>query len=487
MRGAARRRRSGIGVVVLLVALCLAVWYATDDALAPLGLAVLWAVWSFLPTGEAPPVLALALTFQWLQVTLGVYYHGLTGRPLLSVDQSDYRPMVFIGLGCVVALGIGLALGNRWLSRSLSARRGPRVDLPVTFRTLAVAYVVTTAANGAVRQAAWLVPGLTQGILAMSFLRLGLLFLLFRRLCRPVFQTKWIALLLGVEVVFGFTGFFAGFREPLMMAALAFIEIFDRRRSRHWLAAAALATVMAASGVLWMGIRTAYRQDFEIDGFADSSPSRLSRVGSLSSEWLGQDLDGVLADVDLLVERVWAVYYPALALQRVPAVLPHEDGAILLAAVRHLVTPRLFFPEKAPLLSDSEMVRKYSGLWVAGEEEGTSIAFGYAVESYVDFGLPWMFLPVLAYGLLMGMAYPALLHVIRHRDLATALVAVVFWLSLFLFERSWVKTLGLSVTLLVFLGSLAFVLDRILLRRRPTYGKAPIGSRRDLATGARRS
>ena len=107
-------------------------------------------------------------------------------------------------------------------------------------------------------------------------------------------------------------------------------------------------------------------------------------------------------DMDFFVDRLWAVYYPALALQRVPRVLPHENGQILWAAVRHILTPRLFFPDKPNIASDSDMVRKYSGVWVAGAEVDTSIAFGYAAEAYVDFAVPLMFLPILVWGLLLG-------------------------------------------------------------------------------------
>ncbi|TDI44220.1 MAG: hypothetical protein E2P02_09920 [Acidobacteria bacterium] len=49
------------------------------------------------------------------------------------------------------------------------------------------------------------------------------------------------------------------------------------------------------------------------------------------------------------------------------------------------------------------------------------------------------------------------------------LALVVFWMSLFLFERSWVRTMGLAVTLLVYVGLLAFIADWFLRRsaRRP--------------------
>jgi len=244
------------------------------------------------------------------------------------------------------------------------------------------------------------------------------------------------------------------------------LEAFDRRKGRHWLALSTLAAVMALSGVMWMGIRTDYRRDFVNEVFAESRAARLERVLSLSFAWLALDLDARISTMDFFADRLWAVYYPALAVSRVPSVLPHENGALLGTAVWHLLTPRLFFPEKKVLESDSEMVREYSGVWVAGADEGTSIAFGYAAESYVDFGVPLMFIPVFVYGLWLGMAYRWFVQKIQIRELAVALVTVVFWLSLYLFERSWIKTLGLSVTLMIYLGAAIILLDRMLLRRR---------------------
>jgi hypothetical protein len=174
--------------------------------------------------------------------------------------------------------------------------------------------------------------------------------------------------------------------------------------------------------------------------------------------------------MDRLVDRMWVVYYPALAVTRVPSVLPHTDGSIMLGALQHVLSPRVFFPTKAELANDSDMVRKYSGLWVASTEQNTSIAFGYAGESYIDFGLPWMFLPVFLYGLLAGVVYQQLSARIHHEELRAGLLAVIFWLSLYLFERSWVKTIGLTGTLLVYLAGPALLLDYYLSRSSRDVG-----------------
>jgi hypothetical protein len=222
------------------------------------------------------------------------------------------------------------------------------------------------------------------------------------------------------------------------MGSIAVVEVFDRRDTRHWVFFAAVVLVLGVSSVVWMNVRGELRRDVD-EEIETTRMERLDKVRALSSGFFSEGGD-FRDSTTRVVERVWAIYYPALAIERVPSVLPHTNGEIIEGALSHLVTPRILFPDKGDLPSDSEMVRKYSGIHVASTEENTSIAFGYAAESYIDFGLPWMFLPVLIYGLAMGAAYQVWLTVIRHRELAVSLVTVIFWLSLYVFERSWVKT-----------------------------------------------
>jgi len=433
------------------------------DWLAGAAIWILWAAWRILYARGRLPVIAMAFTFQWVQVVAGIMYYALTGRTLPVMYLSDYREMVIIGLGCLVALLVGL-----WIGLSLFTSRGENSGIearPVfSPTTLIIAYVAVTAATGTIQQMAWEVPALTQGILALTLVRLALVFLVFERLTRPRVRWGLIAVVVLAETALGFTGQFAGFREPLILAGIALIEVFDTREVRHWVVLGALAIVMLTAATTWMAVRAEYRRDLEAEVMA-SRTARLESIASLSAAWLQSDPEEFFDSFDSFVDRLWTIYYPALAVARVPAVVPHEDGAILSEAVLHLLTPRLLFPDKGMLRSDSEMVRHYSGVHVAGIEQGTSIAFGYAAESYVDFGIPLMFLPVLVYGAVLGATYRFLLMAIRHRELAVAVVTVVLWQSLYSFERSWARHLGLFMTLTFFLGGGTILADRILLWR----------------------
>ncbi len=438
-------------------------WMA-DDSLVALCLAVLFIGLKLVHTDDNLSILAAAFAFQWMQTSIGVLYKGLFNRDVATIYSSNYRPMVMIGLGCCLALAVGIRLGLTTV-RTVDQRE-ERPSFAFTLRALVVAYVITVFFEGSLIFISSQYPTVRQILVTADTARLGVLYLIFRRLLMP--QPRWslFAAVVAIECVLGITGFFAGFREPVVLGGLALYEIFDRRVTKHWIALGAGVALASALAILWMGIRVQYRREYtEMDAFATSRSARLREVSSLSSAFLGMDSEVILASADQLVDRLWAVYYPALALERVPSVLPHTNGTFITDAMLHAVTPRVFFPDKAALQSDSEKVRKYSGVAVAGADQNTSIAFGYAAESYIDFGVPVMFVPIFAFGIVIGALYRLSARLIWHHELFVAFATVTFWLSFYLFERSWATMLGQSASLIVYLGIPVVLLDRTLLVR----------------------
>jgi hypothetical protein len=464
------REASSVGRLAqfaLVSALAALFSYVVEDWIAGLAILALWCVWKVVPRQEGPPVLALALTFQWAQVSAAVLYFALTGRRIREMDEIDYRLMVIVGLGCVLTLAFGLRIGAQLIRSKAAAVRFSSEPLLRT-PTLVWAYLAATAASGALTRLAWEIPQLTQPLLVLSLLRYSVFYLLARRFLFPRFRWPLAAMLLAFEVLIGFSGYFAGFREAEVLVFLAILEILQPRRVRHWLALAVVLALAGCTAILWLSIRDEVRATIDTDeSIAESQVARLQFAETLSGKQSELFSEGFWPECDNLVSRLWMIPLPARALHRVPSLLPYEHGAILGAALEHIVTPRLFFPDKPDLPSDSAEVRKYSGVWVAGPEQNTSIAFGYAAESYIDFGIPWMFVPVLAFGIFMGGAYRFFLRVIRDRELAVGFVVTVFWLTLYLFERSWVKTLGLSGTLMIYAGLATIVVDRYLIRSAP--------------------
>ena len=442
----------------------LAAGIVAGDPLTAASVVVLMICVRLVSTNDGLFVLPIAIAFHWMEGTLGLIYKGLTGREAQAIYDSDYRPMVMIALGCVLALSAGIGLGLR-----LKKPQDPGAARPgfaFSFGLLLAVYVVTVFLEATVGAIASDYPSIRQIVTTLDSARLGVLFLILRRLCAPPPRFALVGLVVSLEIVLGITGFFAGFREPIVLAVLALLEIFERRNARHWFALSAASVTICALGVLWMGIRSDYRREYvQVDQFAGSRGARADRVQDLTSSFMKTDMEGLLRTTDQLIERMWPIYYPALALHRVPSILPHTDGAILMAAVVHIVTPRVFFPDKGELPSDSDEVRKYSGVYVAGREVNTSIAFGYSAESYIDFGVPLMFLPVFAFGVMAGFCYALFRSLIWHRELFVSFATVSFWISLYLFERSWATMLGVTAGFMIYLGVPMVMLDRFLLIR----------------------
>jgi len=402
-------------------------------------------------------------------------YFALTGRAVFQMQTADYRPMVLIGLGSVVALfgAFSLSAGFR---RKRSTTRNIEPVLPFSTNEIAVGYVIAFVVSGVLREFAWSAPGVTQVLLVFTHVRYVLLFFLITRLSSPKPILPAIAVVLLFEVALGFTGFFAEFREPLLVTAVAIAGSMDRKKASTWLIIASVALLAVGSALLWTAIKPIVRMSY-VSGA--SNIERLSSAATAAEKKFGPGESVIAYQGDTLVSRIWSVYFPALALKRVPSVLPYEHGAILRAAVDNVLTPRLFNPDKPSVPSPSDEVRKYAGVWVKGRESNTSIAFGYVGEAYVDFGLPWMFVPIFFYGLSLGFAYRWVTRNIRHSDLRTGATLVIFWSTLGSYESSWVMMIGPAIMTIAVLGGGAILVDRYLWNltiSRLSGSPAPIGA-----------
>jgi hypothetical protein len=458
-------------VAVKWLVAALAAGLITRDVRLAAAFVLLMLAWRLLGRRRGPFILALAFTHQWLQVAIAPLYASLTGRTVDEMKLCDHRPMLTVALVALAALLFGMRLGL-WILRRPSWRERPE---PTTggAGTILWLYVFATLVAWLLRTLTWERPELSQILVAVVATRLGVLLLIFRRLARPPAKWGWLFLLMTFELGVNAGGFYAGFRETFVVAALALLEYMEPRKISHWAGIAAVAVVAVFVGVMWTGIKQDYRRSFRDDGFEDSSSAQFDRLEHLSGDWVARDPATMLRDVDRLVERLWSLEYQALALERIPERIPHEHGRLLWGAIEHVLTPRLLNPDKRSLRSDSEMVKRYAGVWVASDKQGTNIAFGYVGESYVDFGVPLMFIPVFAYGLLMGLALRFLQRNLESREIDVAATCAIFWPALYLYERSWTRTLGMSFMALIVVGGGAVVVDRVLhWRRSMTRGPA---------------
>ena len=416
--------------------------------------------WHLLSKTSGPLVMPAAFAYQWLQVSIAPLYVLLTGRLIIDMNGLDYGSMFATGLIAVASYFGGYWLitrpGNHALEEQTLGKRGSATTTAV-FVSYVVAFVLTLF----IHRNAWSFPAITQILYMLGFARYGLLFVLISRLANPRPQWLLIGAVVLFEVAVGFTAFFAGFREPLLFIGLALTTSLRTRRTSTWLALIFGALFAVATVITWTAVKPVVRADY---GYASSTADRLKRVISLIGPAMRDPATGTKAQVDRVVSRLWMLRFPSLALARVPAEVPHERGRLLRNAVTNAVVPRAVFPNKPILPSESEKVRLYSGVNVAGRERGTSFAFGYVAESYVDFGKPLMFLPIFAFGCLLGFGDRLMRRVLNDPDVLNAVRVVVLWSSAYAFEQSWSMMVGTAVSLFVVMMLVGIATDRLLAR-----------------------
>ncbi|HXG89499.1 MAG TPA: hypothetical protein VNJ02_14310 [Vicinamibacterales bacterium] len=443
----------------------------TGDWIVLPGMLAMWSFWRFLPTDEGPPGLQFSFSFHLFQILAGVFYFGVTQRPLMGHQAPQYHLMMVYATISLVMLFLGFLAGNK----IMSGRRPPieQLQFRVSLKQLMAAYVMAMLSRDLLTLFSDRFFVLTQPILAISALQMGVLYLLFRRLFQEQ-QFLLVLVILMFETARGFTGFYASFKEPIILALIAAVEILKPRRVGHWVVIGSLIGAVIFSSVIWLGIRGAIREDM-VTNAARTPGDRLAFATRELGYWWNRDWDNKLFDVDALANRVWEIYYTALVLDRVPSVLPHEEGALIGGALRHIVSPRFLFPDKKDLPSESEDVRKYSGVYVAGREQRTTIAFGTVAQSYVDFGVPWMFLPPLALGVFLGLAYRWFVTQIHFEEILLALLAVAFWSNLMPYNIAWAKLMGKLLTSMIYVGGLAVIFDHLLYASRRREAGSVVG------------
>lgn len=236
-------------------------------------------------------------------------------------------------------------------------------------------------------------------------------------------------------------GYFSGFKEVFFVLLVAGTGVLagGRRNLAPLLATGAGLLLLA---VVWQAIKGPYRMFLSQGERAQivtvSVPERISWLVAHAGEIDSESLDEGLEDG---LRRLGYVDFFAQSLRNVPAMIPHTHGLLWKEAVLHPLMPRLFFPNK-PAINDSDRTNTYTGVTVAGADEGTSISIGYVGESYIDFGKYGMFVPILLWGWLIGWCHEFLIRRAPHMVMGSALGACLLLSTVLQLESSNIKMMG---------------------------------------------
>ena len=389
-----------------------------------------------------PPVLLFACGIQWLQVTTVLHYANFAGADLVTAAGGTHLQWA-VGLGlcglAVLAFGAFLALRGADTAAADAAEREAAVSSP---RRIFIAYLAAFVFVSLLKLVAGRVPGLAQVLGSAIAIRWMFLFLL----CYVVLQRRRDYVLLWAVTAFefgvGLLAFFSGFKSVFFLLIVALLAARQFWTARRVMLGCFVCVALVLSSIIWSAIKEEYREFLNL-GLRSQQvlvpiPDRIDKLNELLS---GLTNEGFFQGVDTLIARVGYVTYFALAIDNVPDRIPHENGRLWAEAVKHVLAPRMFFPDK-PIIDDSERTTLYTGVLVAGAEQGASISIGYMGESYIDYGPVWMFVPIFLMGLVYGLIYRFFVSRAKVKMIGFAAATSVLLFAVYNFETSNVKLIG---------------------------------------------
>jgi hypothetical protein len=165
------------------------------------------------------------------------------------------------------------------------------------------------------------------------------------------------------------------------------------------------AVMMLTLGIYWTAIKEDYRHF--VSGGEQAQivvVSRAEAFGKILDLVAGVDAQHLSRATENLANRFAELDIFSSVLVNVPSVVPHEGGTLWWDAVSRPFMPRMLFSDKA-IIDESELSRRYTGIQMAGMEEGTQISMGYIAESYIDFSEFGMWGVLLLFGYCIGRIY----------------------------------------------------------------------------------
>lgn len=345
---------------------------------------------------KAYPVLLWGIAFFWLAVAGDLGAADLLGVSITDDPIGSYRKLAILyslAAMLVMALGMrfGVGLGKRAAGAGGAIEEGPvELGRRMNLRRLLLCYLGSLLLGELLSVLARLLPSAAQPLMAFDLIHYVLLFLI----VATVFQTQrgylWLLLVVAAAMASGMVGYWASYKEPVFVVILA-VAVLPRKLSpREWGIVLVGFVVTVWISLVWTSIKGEYRDEVAY------LPIK-QRVGWLTDAYLEKPIDYGDAS-ETLLERIGYTQFLTLILLNQDAG-DSDNTNFYLAAIEHVLTPRLFFPDK-PTLNDSAITNRLLHYNINSQE--TSIGVGYVAEAYVDFGFPGLLVPLCLIGIMLG-------------------------------------------------------------------------------------
>lgn len=437
------------GAAAFLVLLLFAQLFFNNGIYLFAGGICFWIVFTNLQLSYRPSIFTIIFLYHLMQVMAGVWLSNYMGKDINFRSDHLDTATIFGYIGIVVLFIPIIYYQHKLPSISLSSLRkhANRFSIQKSFNI----YVISFFAMNSLAGLAFVVPGLTQVIFSFVnikwflFLIFGLLVVLQKQMVK---QFVFFVLL---EFALGFFSYFSDFKTVFFF--LAFIALLFLAKVKLKQAFVTVLVIGAGFylGVMWTSIKGEYRaflnQGSKSQSVQVEQQDALNKLVELS----GNRKEGSFDDAAVnFFDRLQYTYHLAKTMDRIPAVLPHEDGANIAGILSFVTTPRFLNPNK-PKLEASVKATKYTGIGYAGAAAGVSFSLGYFADCYIDFGYYGMMFPLLILGFIFGSTYFYFIRKSSNNLIFNYAVVGAMFMEFHAFEADGTYLMGrLFATLLTF-------------------------------------
>lgn len=394
------------------------------------------------------PVVPFLLGYQWCAITAGYWYYVFTGIFPTAYALGDLERTVQLSLAGLVTLAAGIRLVRDSVSKSdegqeatFSVRRLNRL-----FWFVIVIYGIdyirafNTKSFG----------GLDIPLTILLEFRHVLLMVLWYETIRHGASRRYLWLSLAWVFIPSLGSYFSDFKTPLILLFLVSLQFWQPWEPKSWKWSIAawtrtigLLVVALFLMLVWQaGVKKEARRIYDeglVNGRLDRAELFVKQVAAAVPEVI----DDPQPSIEILISRLSYIGFFSRVIEYVPAVEPHANGELLRMALTNAFMPRLLFPSKPVLPSDSYYTRRFTGIMVA--EEGTSISIGYMAEFFADWGLAGMFLSILGYGCLIGACIETVRRFVQPSILVNPFL-IVLMMTVYQFEHQFIKTFAALIS-----------------------------------------
>ncbi len=272
------------------------------------------------------------------------------------------------------------------------------------------AYIVSFFVASFLGSIAFVFGGLSQIIISLVKVK-WVLFLLFGYMCylkKEKFNIFYFFIVF--EFINGFLGFFSDFKTVIYFLVVLLFSLVEKLNFKQVFSAVMISVVLGFFALVWTNIKGDYRSF--LNGGKKSQAVLVERgeaFDKLVDLSLNVNNEGLNGSIVNLLDRLQYTYHFAKTIDRMPSVLPFENGANWLLSLEFTTTPRILNPDK-PNYDATEKTKKYTGLKYAGRKQGASFSLGYFPDCFIDFGIYGMMVMLFAIGVMYMYIYAYLLR-----------------------------------------------------------------------------